>query len=64
VRFLGRTGETDIANKKKEEQGRTNMATKEEQRDRKNKKKEEIGHVMSRKPMRYPIKYSRIDGIT
>jgi len=39
VRFLGRTGETDVANKKKEEQGKTNMATKEGQRDRKNKKK-------------------------
>jgi len=36
---LGRTGETDVANKNKEEQGRTNMATKEGQKDRKNKKR-------------------------
>jgi len=39
---LRRTGETDVANKKKEEQGRTNMATKEGQRDRKNKKKKRL----------------------
>ena len=46
-------GGTDVANKEREEQGRTNVATKEEQRGRKNKKKKEVGHVMSQKPMRY-----------
>jgi len=28
------------------------------------KKREEVGHVTSQKPARYPIKYSRIDVIT
>jgi len=39
----------DIANKEREEQGRTNMVTKEGQRGRKNKKREEVGYVTSQK---------------
>jgi len=54
----------DVANKEREEQGRTNIVTKEGQRGRKNKKREKVGCVTSQKPMRYLIKYSRIDVIT
>jgi len=64
MRFLGRTGGTEVANKEREEQGRMNAATKEGQRGRKNLKKIRVGRVTSRKPMRYLIEYSRIDGIT
>jgi len=34
---------TDVANKERGEQERTNMATKEGQRGRKNEKREEVG---------------------